>query len=122
MSKIEIQKPEWKGFFNTFSKQHKDWLVTVEVNDTGNPKIIGKSLPLRGITADGKDREIILILSNERDEHYEHIIHAPESVTLEQTGEGAHKELSIKSQDGVITVLKFVTVALPETVDGVVFS
>lgn len=119
MSKIEIQKGEWNEFFNSFSKQHKDWLVTVEINDNGNPKVLGKSLSLKGISPDSKDRELVLILSNEKDENFEHFIHAAESITLEQTNEGADKELCIKSQNGTTNVLHFVTVALPETVDGV---
>jgi hypothetical protein len=120
MAKIEIQRGEWTRFFNSFSKQHQNWLIIVEVNDTGNPKILVKSLPLRGISSDGSNG-INLIMGNENEE-FEHNIVGIESITLEQTNEGAHKELMIKSENGTVTVLRFLSVALPETVDGIVFS
>jgi hypothetical protein len=122
MKIIQIQKAEWNGFFNSFSKKHQDWLVTVAVNNKGNPEILGDGLHLKGITFEPEKGDIVLSLSRSQDDDFTHYIHSPELITLEQTEEGADDELFIKSADGSFTEIRFVTVALPETVDGMVFS
>ena len=119
MLEKEIYKNEWNNFFDSFTKQHRDWLVSIEIKDDGNPKVLGRSLPLKGISLDGKDGEIVLILSNEKDEHLEHFVNNPENIYLKQTNEGADKELIIKSYDRVTTTLRFMVTALPEAVDGI---
>jgi hypothetical protein len=121
MTKLKIMRAEWPAFLNSFSKQHRDWLVTVEINETGNPSILGKSLPLKGISPDGKNKFINLMLGNDN-EDFEHNISDPESIILDQTNEGAHKELQINSVNGTVTTLRFISVALPETVDGMVYK
>ncbi len=111
MKIIEIQRAEWVGFFNSFTKQHQDWLVTVAVNDQEQNKILGNSLILKGISVD-KKRDIILNLSNSKDENIDHYIYSPELVTLELTEEGADDELFIKGSDS-FTGIRFLNVAAP---------
>jgi hypothetical protein len=118
MKIIELQKPEWEEFFDTFSKKHEDWLVSVVVNENGNQQILGDGLHLKGISVDKEEKEIILNLADNND-GITHVIDSAELVTLEQTEEGADDELFIKSEDGSFTELRFLNVALPETVDGV---
>jgi hypothetical protein len=118
MKIIELQKPEWEEFFDTFSKKHEDWLVSVVVNENGNQQILGDGLHLKGISVDKEEKEIILNLADNND-GITHVIDSAELVTLEQTEEGADDELFIKSEDGSFTELRFLNVSLPETVDGV---
>ena len=46
-----------------------------------------------------------------------HIINRPTRVALEETEEGAHKGLRIDAENGQMTLLRFRSPALPETVD-----
>src|SRR5215216_5826603 len=50
----EIERPEWSGFFDGFSRQHEGWLVTVEqVSMPRGPSAVeARELPLEGVSAD----------------------------------------------------------------------
>src|SRR4051812_2178446 len=98
----EIARDEWIAFFDSFSRQHDRWLVTLEVlgPDIG-AQIESCEQALNGITAELNDtgEDVISILVGSRsDEHVAHMVHAPSHVRLNQTSAGAHEALQIESE------------------------
>jgi hypothetical protein len=106
----EIPREQWIRFFDDFSKRHQGWIVTLEVlgQDLGDQEHASQ-LPLVGISADLKDREIsINVLVGDRPEtHLTHIINTPGRVFAKEPEEPAHEALEIESGDGTKTLLSF---------------
>ncbi len=110
-------------FLDSFSRQHEQWLVNVEVvtDGLGVHKEV-REKRLIGVSADLKSRgsnTISIIAGDRSDDHVNHIINGATRIALEETEEGAHKGLRIDAADGATTLLLFRSPASPETVDGV---
>jgi hypothetical protein len=119
-----IPKDEWVTFFESFSRQHEGWLVTLEVldSDVTTQGELGDEA-LVSITADLKNphAEAITAATGSRSKgHFTHIISAPVHVSLKETEEGAHESVRIESKAGKTTLLRFRSAMLPELVDGMV--
>ena len=126
MQTQEIPRREWKGFFDSFSRQHEGWLATLEVltADVGAQEE-ARELPLAGVSlsSGGDETEAISIdLGTRPDEHVSHAISDPTAVWLEQTEEGANAALEIERADGTKTLLRFRSPMPAEFVDGVVLD
>ncbi|HLO00670.1 MAG TPA: DUF5335 family protein [Pyrinomonadaceae bacterium] len=124
MKTKEIKKDNWSEFFDSFSRQHAGWLVTLELfgADIG-AQIQERELAFEGIMDEWDEvlgNQIVLMIGAKPDDHVTHSISHPEQVSLEQTDEGADAALAIKSADGVTALLRFRTPMLPEMVDAVV--
>lgn len=124
MKTKEIPKEQWTQFFETFSRQHDGWLITLEIfgQDIG-AQIEERELTFEGITDewDEVSGSIITVMTGHKpEEHITHAIALPTEVCLEQTDEGADVALAIKSADGMTALLRFRSPMLPEWVDGVV--
>ena len=120
----EIPREEWNAFFETFSKKHEGWLVTVEVlgRDIGAQEE-AHELPLVGITADlkGGDADAVsIIVGKAAEDHITHTVTGAAHVRLEQAESGADEALQIEGADGATTLLRFRFAMLPELVDGIV--
>ena len=122
----EIPRHEWVEFFDSFSRQHEGWLVTVEVLGAEiGAQVEAQELPLHGITAElkgGDEDTISVILGGEPTGHVTHSVTGPKHVRIEQTEDGADMTLQIESGDGVTTLVRFRSAMLPEMVDGVVLE
>jgi hypothetical protein len=121
MRTIEIPRKDWQRALDEFSTVHDGWLVSLDVLGPTlgvQPEI--RDLPLRGVTAEagGPDPTIMISAARDDGEHITHIIHSPTHVRLEKTNEGADVALQVESLEGMATILRFKTVALPENVDG----
>jgi hypothetical protein len=124
MSTQEIPRDEWTSFFDTFSRQHEERLVTVEVlaSDIG-AQTEARELPLAGITATLKGSEpdsISIIVGDALEGRLTHTITGPMRVWLERTAEGANAALEIEAADGAKTLLRFRSALPPEMMDSVV--
>ncbi len=124
MATQEIPRDDWTAFFDRFNRQHEGWLVTVEVlaADIG-AQVEARELALEGITYDakGSNKDTILIDVAENElTHVAHTVMAPTHLRLKETDEGAHEALEIEAADGTITLVRFRSAVLPETVDGIV--
>lgn len=126
MKTIEIPQSSWNLFFDTFSRQHEGWLVTMEVVGIEiGAQIQGEDLTLECMTLESSEKSgntIITMIGARKDEHITHNINDPTEVSLTQTDEGADAVLAIKSSDNITTMLRFRSPMLPEFVDGVVNS
>jgi hypothetical protein len=119
----DIPRDEWVAFFDSFSRLHDRWLITVEVlgSEVG-AQVESREQPLIGVTADLKSEDegvITILIGGKAGDHLAHIIHAPVHVRLKETPEGAHEALQIESKQGPTTLLRFRSAVLPESVDGV---
>lgn len=119
----EIPRSEWPAFFDSFSRQHEGWLVSLQVlgADIG-AQYEERELALEGITAEGDEGEgyiIAIMIGAKPDDHITHSITRPTQVSLEQTDEGADAALAIKSTDGTTSLVQFRAAVLPEMVDAV---
>jgi hypothetical protein len=117
----EISRDQWIDFFDSFSQQHKGWLITIEVLDLElGDQVEASDLALEGITAEinesGKDT-IIVMAGKEPDSHISHTIVAPGKVWLKQTEEGADEALEIESEAGAV-IVSFRSAVPPELVDS----
>jgi len=81
-----------------------------------------RDLPLIGISAESDTRGATITIAAARSaaDHITHTIHSPTHVRIGQTDEGADVALGTTSAEGTTAILRFRSVALPETVDGVV--
>lgn len=126
MKTREIPKAGWTQFFDTFSRQHEGWLITMEIfrNDIGD-QVQERELKFGGITDEWDEvsgNSIIVMTGGNCDAHITHSINLPTHVSLQQTDDGADAALFIKSADGTIECLRLRSPMLPEWVDGVVPS
>jgi hypothetical protein len=122
MKTKEISKTDWPAFFDSFSRQHEGWLVTLEVfgADLG-AQVQETELKFEGIFNEGEVQggRIVMMFGTKPDDHITHSINRPVSVSLEQTDEAADAALAIKSHDGVTALLRFRSPVLPEMVDAI---
>ena len=124
MKTREISRSEWPEFFDSFSRQHEGWLVTLEIFGTDiGAQVQEHELAFEGIVDEWDEvqgNQIVIMVGSKPDDHITHNISRPTHVSLEQTDEGADAALAIKSADGVTALLRFRSPMLPEMVDGVV--
>jgi hypothetical protein len=98
-------------------------LVSLDVLDVG----IGAQheiewLPLLGISADPSRREgttITISIARPTGDHVTHVMHGATSLQIERTAEGAVVAVQVESADKARAILRFRSVTLPETVDGI---
>jgi hypothetical protein len=118
MKTKEIPTNEWPKFFSNFSSKHKDWSVTLEIfgNELG-AQVQGRELALAGIVDEWDEihgNRIAMMFGETSDAHITHRISRPTEVSLEYTEGGADVALAIKSADGVMALLRFLSPLLPE--------
>ena len=118
----EIPRDEWGSFFDSFSRRHQGWLVSIEVLGSGiGAQVEAKQIPLEGISADLKrtGEDIISIFAGRKpQDHITHSIHAPERVRLKETEDGADEAVEIETAN-LTTLVRFRSAVLPEMVDGI---
>src|SRR5258705_3737731 len=106
----EIPRDQWVKFFDTFSKQHEGWIVTVElIGAQLGDQEESTRLPLVGISADtkGRQKRVDIIVGGRRDGNLTRIINAPKRVWLKEPEEPAHEAIQAESEDGVTTLVHF---------------
>ena len=113
----EIPCKRWRSFFKAFSRSHEGWLATLEVFEpSSGTEVVVVNRPLEGISLDGT--RIVITLDGELDQHFTHVVEAPESVLLEIEGDHAEKAVKIRTASGSAEV-RFRSALPPEMVDGV---
>ncbi len=125
----EVPRQEWVKFLDGFSGRYEGWLVNVEVIASGAAAPAGmraeaENLPLRGISADLKDREdsVSIILGKTPGQHITHTVRGVSHIRRRTNAQGADEALQIESADGSISRIRFRTSVLPETVDGIMLD
>ena len=112
----EIPPKDWPEFFEGFSRRHETWIVYMEIFDRETSEQIGsRTLHLKSITAE--DGMIVIVGEDEVNE-ISQLVRGPSRVLLTKSGAGADEGIEIDSEK-ILLVLRFRSVVLPETVDGV---
>ncbi len=111
MADREIPRAEWSSFFDCFSKDHEEWITTVElIGDNVGDQIAAANEPLVGISFDpkGSDRGAIeVMLGEDGDDNLTHVIRSPTRVWVRQTGIADQEAIEIESSDGPKTLIRF---------------
>jgi hypothetical protein len=119
MTTDEIRPPEWREFFDTFSRAHDGWLVTLEVLGDLGAQEEARELPLKGVTAEELSHGgSISIMVGHGDQILTHTVAQPTRVQVERTEDGAEAAVQIESKTGEKTLLRFRSAVAPELVDG----
>jgi hypothetical protein len=120
MQAREIARTEWSSFFESFTRQHEHWLVTVEEipGGEGSTCVEARDQSLRGIFVDGHDDTISIALGDTREDHLTHTIAHPTRVILEQTDAGVDQGVRINRDHDQATRVRFRSAVRPEEVDG----
>lgn len=103
----EILRSDWAEFLNSFTRRHKNWLITVRL---GQIEIL-RNQPLKEVRL---TEQGISIQAGERSA----FIERPLSIHLVKTREGADQSIQVVSDDAINTIL-IDTPTLPELVDGI---
>ena len=117
MPTIDVPASEWPNFLETFSRQHRAWLTTIEPAVAGlhQPRPLGSVTPAR----DGQ-RISAIEISFAGDSGGDIVrIDNPTSVRVRRTAAGADEALEIVDDEGFCTRLGFRVAAKPEVLDGV---
>jgi hypothetical protein len=111
-----IPDQEWADFFDSFSRRHENWIVSMETFDRLTSEQTGsRTLRLRSIATVGR---MIVIVGEDDLNEVSQLVRTPSRVLLTQSKAGADEGIEIDS-DNSLLVLRFRTAVLPELVDGV---
>jgi len=117
----QIPRKEWSAFFDSFSRKHEGWLISMELMAPELGDLVEvRDRPLAGITAElrrGGSDSIVLIFGR-APSHLTHIIAKPTRVWLKQAADGADEALEIEAQDAPTALLRFRSPRRTEEVDG----
>jgi len=121
MKTNEIPKNEWPKFFDNFSSKHQGWSVTLEIfGPELGAQVQERELALVGIVDEIHGNRIVIMFGEKPDDHITHSIERATEVSLEQTEGGADVALAIKSADGVMALLRFLSPMVPDMGDRLV--
>jgi hypothetical protein len=116
-----IPRSDWVSFFDSFSKRHQTWLVTLEIMDPEiGDQTETRDLPLIGITAELSQRgpdQIEIVIGGPSTSYVSNTILDPLEVWLKTTDAGADEILEIKGKTETALV-RFRSAMLPELVNG----
>lgn len=122
MQTLEIRRDSWSRTLAEFSASHEGWLISVDVLTPtigAQPEV--HDLPLVGVVAEPHNGGGAITIAAGRSGagQITHTIQSPTRVWIERTDAGADVALEVESAEGMTTIVRFRTPALPETVDGV---
>jgi hypothetical protein len=117
---VEIAHNQWMEYLNSFSREHLDWMVTVEIRSPEGRLMIVEERPLKGVSLDRAEAvERAYVQVGDRPEaHVTHKVERPIRVTFKQSQAGEHQGLEIASANGTTTVIRFRSAMRPEALDG----
>ncbi len=118
---VDIAHNQWTAYLDSFSREHLDWLVTVEIRSREGRLMVAEERPLKGVSldwAEGVDRAYIQV-GDGPEAHMTHTVERPVRVTFKQSQSGAHQGLEIATANGTTTVIRFRSAMRPEALDGI---
>ena len=109
----EVPAGEWCLFLEGFSCEHRAWLATIHVVDTGGA--VTRWTPVRLKSARHVGDAALFEFSGERPSLY---VRRPGALRIQHTDIGAVQALEIDTLDSQFIRLAFRATALPEQLDG----
>ena len=123
MAVVEIPRAEWGEFLESFTKQHRDWLIDVRVTEpTPGDEAEGRQLALVGVgfADEPPGRGTILLRAGKLEgSTASHTLVDPTGVRVFRRDGGADAALQIESRSGAQLVLQFRSPHPVEAVDGI---
>ena len=105
----EIQRFEWKVFFDKLSRDAADWETRILVlNDREGAQVLSEGLPFNGVTFDDKGGKMAveLLIGSGTANHQTHNIEEPIRVAFEPKGKVPAGTLDIEDAGGTTTLIK----------------
>jgi hypothetical protein len=88
----EVAPSEWRSFLENFSRQHQNWLVTIEVATPKGRLVVVAQRRLKGMSLESAAKKRAYIeVSDKPDEHITHAVNAPTRLIFKRTQAGAHR-------------------------------
>jgi hypothetical protein len=109
----EVPAAEWCPFLERFSREHRVWLATIHVVDSGGALTRWTQVRLKSAT-----HVVDAALFEFLDEGPSLCARRPCALRIQQTDIGAVQALEIDTLDGQFIRLAFRATALPEQLDG----
>jgi len=118
---LDIPHDQWLSFLDSFSRQHLNWIATIEVVSAAGRQAIVEERRLQGISIDHGDRpeHAYIQMGETFKELVTHIIDAPTNIRFKQSSAGEHQGLEIASANGTTTIVRFRSMMRPEMLDGI---
>jgi hypothetical protein len=117
----DIPHDQWLSFLDSFSRQHLNWLATIELVSAAGRQAIVEERRLQGISIDrgeGPERAYIQMGETPK-ERVTHTVNTPANIRFKQSSSGEHQGLEIASADGTTTIVRFRSMMRPEMLDGI---
>lgn len=115
----EINRDEWKSFINDFFRRHKNWLFSIDVNNTAIGKeAVAKNLKLEkmDIKFNGSGNESIVVGKNQEEE-LEEFINNISKMEFEKEEADNDEIIYLHSEEGTVTTLRFRSFRPPKISD-----
>ena len=109
----EVPAAEWCPFLEGFSREHRAWLATIHVVDSGGAVTRSTQVRLKSAT-----QVVDAALFEFLDEGQSLCARRPYAIRTQQTDIGAVQALEIETLEGRFIRLAFRATALPEQLDG----
>ncbi|MFT3744811.1 MAG: DUF5335 family protein [Pyrinomonadaceae bacterium] len=107
----EIEREDWKLFFDTLSKRRHEWKTEIEIlSPTMGDQTLNSALPFNGITLerDGSKLTLDVLVGENTANHQTHVIVEPNRVAF-LASDGNHGDvIDIEEADGTKTLIRFV--------------
>lgn len=107
----EINKNDWKNFFESLSKRRFEWRTRIEVlsPETGD-QVLSDGLPLNGVTMEtvGDDVRIDISVGENTDQHLTHNIVNPTRVAFLRENESHGDVIDIEEANGTKTLITLI--------------
>lgn len=121
MSRRVIDRADWVGYVDAFSRHHDGWLISVAVEDGSSGRTyVTRDVPLRGVVAElDDDISSMMVFTGGTAPHATHFVAHAMDLAAEETEDGADAELIITDESGERTIVEFRSPMRPELVDGI---
>ena len=116
MPTIDVPRDQWPQFLETFSREHRAWLTTIESPLHG----LAEARPLGAVTTTRHGRDVSAIeISFAGDSGADTVrVENPMSMRVHQTADGTDRALDIVDDEGLCTRIGFRVTARREMLDG----
>ena len=106
-STTNIPEDDWDGFLQTFSRDHRGWLVRIETHDFETDEdVVSRETPLDAIELDLEDekRPRINLVVHSGNKVIKHILFLPSLVALRSSDKDPEKSLHIRTLNTHTTI------------------
>lgn len=108
----EIQKSDWRSFFDKLSKEKFGWETNVQVlSDATGANMLAEGLPFNGITYEENEEgaSVEIITGKTAEKHDSHTVLDPQKVAFQPNDADTGGTLDIEDSSGAKTLVSFLS-------------